>query len=267
MENLEWYLFSGYAPYFAILLLGAFLFVGWAFGKYFSKKKTRDDLYINASYQTAIFGLIALVIGFTFASAIGHYDVRKEKVRMESSAIFNAYRNAIYLQAGDSERLRELLNQFLSLRLDIFNNVHSFAELDKKAIDIDNSTRRITLFTFEAIERAPDKTRALANEFLKPQVDSLEKSVHEARLLLVARPEPIIFSVLFLFLAIAGFVGGYEMAGKKKLDWIFTGVYILVVYATLRVIFLLEFPDLNPDQQVRYNKELLQLNSEMPHQN
>ncbi len=262
MENLQWYLFSGYGPYIAIALIGIFLLLGWLIGRYQFKKKPDDNLYINTNYEGAIFGLVALVIGFTFAGAVAHYDARKAQVRVEVSSILNSHRYTEYLTPSDSDQLHKLLNEFLSLRLDMFNNVTKFDDLEKKAKHIDNFGDRIRVFTFQAIERTPPEAKALANEFLRPQIIAMNLSTHDARLLLMARPHPLVFLVLFSFLAISGFIGGYKMALKHRLDWMFTGLYLLVIYTTLHIIFLLEFPDGNSSEQVRYNKELIQLQND-----
>jgi len=259
MEEFQWYLFSGFGPYIAILLIGIFLFIGWVSGKRRIRNKPDEAVYINSTYENAIFGLVALVIGFTFYNAVNHYDARKDKVRVEVSSIYNSYEGLRYLNASDGAKLHSLLNNFLDLRLNLFNNVKNFDELDKRAKDIDDFGNQIRVLTFQAIERAPAKTKQLAEEFFKPQIILMLDSTHQARLLMLARPHSLIFFALFMFMGITGFIGGFEMATKQKLDWIFTSLYIVVVFTTFHIIFALEFPDTSPAEQARYNKGLIQL--------
>lgn len=263
MDKLQWFLYLGYGPYVAIALMAAALFLGWSSGKLAIKWNSDFVPYINESYQDAIFALVALVVGFTFANAIDHYDARKENVRNAVTSISNAYHYADYLQPADREKLRHSINDYLDMRLSLHDNIDSLSSLDKKATNINNFGRQVLIFTLQAVERSAGKDKVLANELLKPQVILMLENYEKGRLLLLDHPNVLIYLMLFTFLGVTGFIGGYEMAIKQKRDLIFTFFYALVITATLYLIFSMEFPASDKLEQLRFNKELLSLRNNL----
>lgn len=57
-----------FAPYIFLISIVIFLGIGWFFGKY--RLRTSQKVVVRDSLAAAIFGLSALVLGFTFSSAI-----------------------------------------------------------------------------------------------------------------------------------------------------------------------------------------------------
>lgn len=61
--------------------------------------------------------LLALLIGFAFAMALGHYDERKNLEEAEATAIGTAYLRADLLPAGAAAQARELLRRYAEQRI------------------------------------------------------------------------------------------------------------------------------------------------------
>jgi hypothetical protein len=61
--------------------------------------------------------LLGLVIGFSFSMAVGRYDQRKNYEEAEANAIGTEYLRADLLPKADGVRVRELLRQYLDLRI------------------------------------------------------------------------------------------------------------------------------------------------------
>ena len=267
MDKLQWYLYLGYGPYIAIALISFALFLGWTVGNLSIKKNWNFSTYINESYQGAIFGLVALVVGFTFSNAIDHYDARKENVRHAVTSISNATHYSDYLLPDDRDELRRRITEYLNMRLSLHENIENLNDLDDKATSITNFGRQVLILTLDAIERNSGKNKAMTDELLKPQVISMLENYEKGRLLLLNRPNLLIYLMLFTFLGVTGLIGGYEMAIKQKRDLFFTFFYALVITATLYVIFSMEFPASNKLEQLRFNKELLQLKDNLFNKN
>jgi hypothetical protein len=65
----------------------------------------------------AVLTLLGLVIGFSFSMAVGRYDQRKNYEEAEANAIGTEYLRADLLPEADRARVRELLRQYLDLRI------------------------------------------------------------------------------------------------------------------------------------------------------
>lgn len=74
----------------------------------------RADL---VSILGATMTLLALLLGFTFAMAIGHYDERKHLEDAEATAISSAYLRADLLPAEAAAQVRDLLSRYIQQRI------------------------------------------------------------------------------------------------------------------------------------------------------
>ncbi len=67
--------------------------------------------------QAAVMTMLGLLIGFTFSMAVTRYDQRKNYEAEEANAIGTEYVRAGLLPAADTQRVRELLRQYLDQRV------------------------------------------------------------------------------------------------------------------------------------------------------
>lgn len=90
-----------------------------------------------STLEGAILGLLALMIGFTFAMALSRFEARRDAVLNEANAIgTTALRARLLLAPHDAEALKSL-REYVKIRLDITQRVVAAAEL-KAAIGRSN---------------------------------------------------------------------------------------------------------------------------------
>jgi hypothetical protein len=68
--------------------------------------------------QAAILGLLALLLGFTFAMAMSRFDIRKQLVLDEANAIGTTYLRTQLLPEPQRQELAELLRRYVRVRLE-----------------------------------------------------------------------------------------------------------------------------------------------------
>lgn len=74
----------------------------------------REDFNV---VQGATLTLLGLLIGFTFSMAVGRYDQRKDYEEAEANAIGTEYVRAQLLPVSDTEKLQDLLKQYVDQRI------------------------------------------------------------------------------------------------------------------------------------------------------
>jgi hypothetical protein len=79
--------------------------------------------------EAAVLGLLALMIGFTFAMALARFESRREAVLIEADSIGTAALRARLLPAPHNTESLRLLKDYVQVRLDITQHVPSPAEL------------------------------------------------------------------------------------------------------------------------------------------
>jgi hypothetical protein len=89
-------------------------------------RRDGDDV---STLEAAMLGLLALMIGFTFAMAQSRFEVRRAAVLSEANAIGTAALRARLLPAPHSAEVIRLLKDYVQIRLDITRHVPSAADL------------------------------------------------------------------------------------------------------------------------------------------
>jgi hypothetical protein len=77
----------------------------------------REEASQIGNWEGALLGLLALLIGFTFAMAVTRFDGRREMILEEASAIQQLARRAEYLAPPVQERMGGLLRSYVDARI------------------------------------------------------------------------------------------------------------------------------------------------------
>jgi hypothetical protein len=78
--------------------------------------RSRENI---STLEGAILGLLALMIGFTFAMALSRFEARREAVLIEANAIGTTALRARLLPAPHNSECLRLLREYVQIRLDI----------------------------------------------------------------------------------------------------------------------------------------------------
>lgn len=230
-----------YAPYIFLVSILIFLGIGWLFGKY--RLRASDKVIVRDSLAAAIFGLSALVLGFTFSSANDHFDQRVSINRAQADAMTQVYQSSKYLNTADQNAVRNNLKEILADRLEIYQEVHSFKALNENLDRLGQKLNEFNELMMLSIPRAPANTKDLADKILRPQSDHLMEVFKNGMLNARHHPPAILERFLFALLTVGALLSGYAMAVKNEEDWFLTAIYLGLMGFALYVIFALEFPN------------------------
>jgi hypothetical protein len=86
--------------------------------------------------------LLGLIIGFTFSMAVSRYDLRKNYEEQEANAIGTEYVRADLMPAADGVRVRDLLTNYLDLRIRIYRSPEK-----EKQIEAETARMQAQLWT------------------------------------------------------------------------------------------------------------------------
>jgi hypothetical protein len=211
------------------------------FGKYRLRKS--DKVIVRDSLASAIFGLSALVLGFTFSGANEHFDKRISLIRAQADAITQVYQSSKYLNPRDQIEVHNSLKEILADRLAMFQEVNTFDALNANTTRLGDKLNEFNELMMLSIPRAPIGNRELADKILRPQADNLMEVLRDG-MLNARRHHPVILErFLFALLSIGALLSGYAMAVKNEEDWFLTFIYLGLMGFALYVIFALEFPN------------------------
>lgn len=190
--------------------------------------------HINA-IQSAMLGLLALLLGFTFSLALQRYDARSEAVVAEANAIGTAWLRTGLLAPAAGDEMRALLRRYVDARVDDGRlGVHDRAA--REALAAETAALQSVLWQRAAAAvraELPAPGPALHADAVNALIDRQgERSAALARHV----PEPILWLVFATF-AISGGIVGYAagVAGHRPaaVTYVLVGLIVTLVFAIL----------------------------------
>lgn len=198
----------------------------------------------HAAVETAVFGLLGLLLAFTFSGAMKRFDDRRQLIAEEAAALATAYWQADLLQPAARALLRDRLRGYLQARLEASRQPRPI-EGGQEVLTSD-VTKRSDALQAEIWQTAVDPSHAIRSEsvdqVLLPPLTSLFAAGKARNSAGQRHPPEIIFFMLFGLTRVSALLAGYGMAGSKKPSWVHMAGFALSLAGTVFVIYDIEFP-------------------------
>jgi hypothetical protein len=228
------------APLWSILL-SLFLVMGLAreVGAWARRREGRvargeggatDEGYI----LTAVLGLLALLVAFSFGMALNRFEARRELVVTEANALGSAYDRTALL--ADPAKLRRLLLQYAEARL-AYGEVGAGA----KAAELEADRLRPQVWAEAVRQIAPSRETPLAGFLLSP-LDAAFDAASARKAELQARMPFVVLGVLAVYFVAAAAVLGYASARAEARHRIASFALFALFTLALGVILDLDRP-------------------------
>ena len=194
------------------------------------------------SLETAVFGLLGLLIAFTFSGALSRFDVRRSQAVQEANAIGTAYLRIDLLPAAAQPRLRDTYRSYADSRIATYASLPDLAAARRELERSQKLQQEIWSQTVAAL-RLPD-ARSSAEV---PVVAAVNDMFDLSTVRVVAtqmHPPSIVYGMLIALALAAALLAGYQSAGEKGYDWIHKLGFAAIVSFTVYVILDIEHPRL-----------------------
>ena len=189
-----------------------------------------------ATVQAAILGILALLLGFSFALSAGRFNGRSELILDEANGIGTAWLRCDLLPVEQRGEVRDLLRRYIDERV-VFYDAND-AKTRTAAIVESEALQAGIWARVEAVAKA---TPLLADVILTPFNDLFD--LHGKRVAAVQRHLPVMLLLLLLACSVVavGAVGyGCGVAGKRNV--VMTTALAFLVAAVLWAIIDLDHP-------------------------
>ena len=189
--------------------------------------------------ETAIFGLMGLMIAFTFSGAAARYELRRSLIVDEANAIGTAYLRLDLLPAASQPALREKFRQYAEARLAVYRLLPDIARSDVQAAIAVTLQNEIWTGALAGLKEAPPQATIVMVPALNHMIDVTTTRAIAAR----THTPKLIFAVLLILGLVCSLLAGYVLAYTKSRNVrLHTGAFALVVTLTIYVIFDLDYP-------------------------
>jgi len=191
----------------------------------------------------SIFGLSALVLGFTFSNASNHYDDFLRGMRSQTSAIKELHTSTKYLQPSDQAAIKQSLAELLDFRLNAYQNIRARTDLDIVLNNMAAQVRQINEDMTKAVVKAPLENQPVIANFVISQMRTLSENFSSSGTHARSHPAVLLLSFFYLLLCVGSLLIGYTMAAQRENDWFLSLLYIVLLGGGFYIIFSLEFPN------------------------
>jgi hypothetical protein len=218
-------------PTLLALILFAIVLAAIEAGFLVGRRRPSSDTNAGA-VQSIILTLVGLLLGFMFSFAAQRYDIRRDTGVREANAISTAYLRANFLQEPQATELRRLLSEHLTLRIRFYDaqSVHEQQALSEQADLLERHIWQVST-TSPIREPGGSHTILLSNAIN----DVLDRAAEENAVFAVGIP-PAITMLLFIVVAISGWLMGYDLGRLRHRDPMYTLTFaVLVTFVTYTI--------------------------------
>lgn len=227
--------------YFVTLITAAlvlvFVEIGFAYGRR-RAEHTGDDAPLGVT-EAAAFGVVALLLGFSFQLAINRYDARRETLVSEANAIGTTILRTKLFDETTGAALRAKLRDYVDARIE-FSAAGS--ETGARKAPAQRSVQlqgQIWALAMTAVRRDPHST--LSPLFVQTLNEMIDLSAKQEAILNAVIPIPILYVLLIVVLA-AAMLLGIDFGRKGKRAPVITALFAIMLALVIGIIVDLDNP-------------------------
>jgi hypothetical protein len=217
----------------------ACLELGYRIGRRHSKKHPESAHEGIGAVEAAVFALLGLLLGFSFAGATSRLDARRQLIVQEANAIGTAYLRLDLLPANDQPELRRLFRDYLDVRLRVYAKLPDLKAAEEEMARAEQLQQEI--WSRAVIAGRADASQNVARVLL-PALNEMIDVTTSRSIALHTHLPPLIFALLICVALLSGLLAGYAMAERKSRSWLHMLLYAVVVAVTVYVVVDLDYP-------------------------
>jgi hypothetical protein len=229
-------------PALVIVILAAAILaaieVGYRTG--LRRRARKPDLVRGQSnaIETAVFGLMGLLIAFVFAGAAVRFDNRRLVIAREANAIETAYLRLDLLPPESQPELRKDSRAYLTGRLAVTRHIPDLKAVNAHLKHSAILQRKIWKEAVEATRESGTATQALVLSAINEMIDiTTVRTVG-----MISHLPFLVLTLLLVTIVLSSFLIGYSISAYRARDWLSAIIFALAVSCATYVTLDYEFP-------------------------
>jgi hypothetical protein len=186
--------------------------------------------------QGAVYGLLGLLVGFSFSGAASRFDNRRTLVATEVTLVEAAWLRVDVLPDSAQGPVRSAFRRYVDALLDWYALVPGGLSVDPAVADAQKELWR------HAVAATTVPSGEMARMLLLPSINDMLRGVDQERLVRRIHPSKLIFAMLAVSALVAAFLSGYAIADMTKRNWTYALLVATTISGAIYVIMELEFP-------------------------
>jgi len=193
----------------------------------------------TAAVEGAIFGLMGLLLAFTFSGAMQRWDARRALVVEETNAIGTAWLRIDSLPSDSQPALRELLRRYTDARLAVYRSLPDVPAARVELKKAEALQGEIWTYSMaECLKPEGDRARLL----LLPALNAMIDITTNRTMALLTHPPLVIYLLLLALVLASSLMAGVAMSPSAVRSWMHMLCFAAAMSVGVYVIIDLEFP-------------------------
>jgi hypothetical protein len=214
-----------------------------------------------ATVETVAFGLLGLLLAFTFSGAADRFDKRRALVVEEANDIGTAWLRLDLLPAAAQPKLRDSFRKYTDSRIATYR-IFSESGLKPAQAEYARSValqNEIWANAVAACREAPSQATVVLLPALNAMIDITATRMAATQM----HPPRIVFVVLGVISLVCAFLAGYQMGASVARSWPHVVVLAALLSFVLYVILDFEYPRLGLIRVDDFDQLLVQVRASM----
>lgn len=189
--------------------------------------------------EGAVFGLMGLLVAFSFNGAAQRLDARRQLMIEEANAIGTAWLRLDLLPADAQPPLRDDFRRYLDNRIAAFRAIPDLAAV---RAHLDSVSALQADIWRRALAASPPVPGSVSTLLVVPALNEMFDMASARTYAADIHPPSMIWILLGVLTLACALLAGYDMAGNPARSWIHAGAFASLLAVALLVIVDLEFP-------------------------
>jgi uncharacterized protein YneF (UPF0154 family) len=189
--------------------------------------------------EAAIFGLLGLLLAFSFAGGEGRLDARRQLIVHEANAISTAYLRLDLLPDSEQPRMRHLFREYLDTRLEVHENL---SDDEARARVVTRASQIQHEIWVQAVVASRLDASQNIGRLLLPALNEMIDVTTSREIALQTHMPPLIFVLLICIALLSGVLAGYAMTKGRRRSWVHGLIFAAVISVTIYAVLDLDSP-------------------------
>lgn len=214
---------------------------GYRLGKRRLEKYPENKAEGSGAVDSSIFGILGLILAFTFTGTLSRYENRINLVLKEANAIGTAYYRLDLLPSSDQKKLRPLYKEYVQSRIALFENYKNRELSNAKylqGLKLQGQIWKIAN-TSVLVDKNPG-IMTLVLSSTNDMIDVANERLQATR----THPPAIVYVLLFALAITSAFLVGQSMSVNKTRPLSYMVMFCVTISAITFIILDLENPRL-----------------------
>ncbi|WP_243309931.1 hypothetical protein [Fundidesulfovibrio agrisoli] len=245
---------------FCLGILGCLELGKWLGTRSAVKRPDEAKSKAAATLEAAVFGLVGLLIAFTFSGATSRFDHRRHLIVEEANAIGTAWLRLDVLPQSAQPAVKELFRKYVDSRLATYA---AMPDLDAAHAELGRTVALQNEIWKAAVAACQTEEGQRAGILVLPALNNMIDITTTRTMATLFHPPSIIFALMFGLVLGSMVMVGYDHALAKSRSWVHIIGFAALMAITVFIIMDLEYPRLGLIRVDDFDRVLRELRQSM----